>query len=113
MGQTAFTVRMDTEVKKRFDELCKDFGMSANTAFNMFARAVIKQERIPFEVESEKQAKLQRAWEAIERMRASVANAMPASQFREKKRGETTERPGQREWRKEFKMEKHRNKIPG
>ena len=73
MGQTAFTVRMDTEVKKRFDELCKDFGMSANTAFNMFARAVIKQERIPFEVESEKQVKLQRAWEAIERMRASAA----------------------------------------
>ena len=72
MGQTAFTVRMDTDVKKRFDELCKDFGMSANTAFNMFARAVIKQERIPFEVESEKQAKLQRAWEAIERMRASA-----------------------------------------
>ena len=72
MGQTAFTVRMDTEVKKRFDELCKDFGMSANTAFNMFARAVIKQERIPFEVESEKQAQLQRAWEAIERMRASA-----------------------------------------
>ena len=64
---------MDTEIKKKFDELCKDFGMSANTAFNMFARAVIKQERIPFDVESEKQAKLQRAWEAIERMRASAA----------------------------------------
>ena len=75
MGQTAFTVRMDTDVKKRFDELCKDFGMSANTAFNMFARTVIKQERIPFDVESEKQVQLQRAWEAIERMRASaVAN---------------------------------------
>ena len=73
MGQTAFTVRMDTEVKKKFDELCKDFGMSANTAFNMFARAVIKQERIPFDVESEKQAKLQRAWEAIERMRTSAS----------------------------------------
>ena len=73
MGQTAFTVRMDTVVKKKFDELCKDFCMSANTAFNMFARAVIKQERIPFEVESEKQAKLQRAMQAIERMRASAA----------------------------------------
>lgn len=67
MGQTAFTVRMDADVKKRFDDLCKDFGMSANTAFNMFARAVIRQERIPFDVESEKQARLQRAWEAIER----------------------------------------------
>ena len=50
MRQTAFTIRMDSDVKKRFDELCKDFGMSANTAFNIFARAVIKQERIPFEV---------------------------------------------------------------
>lgn len=77
MGQTAFTVRMDTDTKKRFDELCKDFGMSANTAFNMFARTVIKQERLPFEIESEKQAKLQRAWEAVERMRASaVANGI-------------------------------------
>ena len=39
MGQTAFTVRMDSDVKKQFDELCKDFGMSSNTAFNVFARA--------------------------------------------------------------------------
>ena len=77
MGQTAFTVRMDTDIKKKFDDLCKDFGMSANTAFNMFARAVIKQERLPFDVESERQAKIQRAWEAIERMQASaVANGI-------------------------------------
>ncbi|MBQ8839306.1 MAG: type II toxin-antitoxin system RelB/DinJ family antitoxin [Bacteroidales bacterium] len=77
MEQTAFTIRMDKEVKKRFDELCKDFGMSANTAFNIFARAVIRQERIPFDVESERQAQLQRAWEAMERMRASaVANGI-------------------------------------
>ncbi len=77
MGQMAFTVRMDADVKKRFDELCKDFGMSSNTAFNMFARAVIRQERIPFDVESEKQAQLQRAWDAVERMRASaLANGL-------------------------------------
>jgi len=77
MGQTAFTVRMDSDIKKRFDDLCKDFGMSANTAFNMFARAVIKQEKLPFDVESEKQAKLQRAWEAVERMHATaVANGI-------------------------------------
>ena len=77
MGQTAFTVRMDADVKKQFDNLCKDFGMSANTAFNMFARAVIKQERLPFDVESERLVRLERAWEAVERMRASaVANGI-------------------------------------
>ena len=55
MAQTAFTVRMDSDTKQRFDELCKDFGMSANTAFNVFARTVVKQQRIPFEVESERE----------------------------------------------------------
>lgn len=55
MAQTAFTVRMDADIKKRFDELCTDFGMSANTAFNVFARTVVRQERIPFEVETERE----------------------------------------------------------
>ena len=73
MGQIAFTVRMDTEVKKRFDELCKDFGMSANTAFNVFAKAVIRQERIPFDLESDNQAALTRAAQAMERMRQAAA----------------------------------------
>lgn len=61
MAQTAFTVRMETDTKKRFDELCKDFGMSANTAFNIFARTVVKQRRIPFEVESEQEVEKKEA----------------------------------------------------
>ena len=72
MAQTAFTVRMDADVKKRFDELCKDFGMSSNTAFNMFARAVIKSERIPFEVESEERALIARARRVTEQIRAQA-----------------------------------------
>jgi len=76
MAQTAFTVRMDSETKKRFDELCKDFGMSANTAFNVFARTVVKQERIPFEVESERdkeKKELARQFgEAFDRLREDV-----------------------------------------
>ncbi len=55
MAQTAFTVRMDSETKKRFDEICRDFGMSSNTALNVFARTVVKQERIPFEVETQRE----------------------------------------------------------
>lgn len=72
MAQTAFTVRMDADVKKRFDELCKDFGMSSNTAFNMFARAVIKSERIPFNIESEEQAFIERAKRVTEQIRAQA-----------------------------------------
>lgn len=76
MAQTAFTVRMDSDTKKRFDELCKDFGMSANTAFNVFARTVVKQERIPFEVESEREKEekeiARQFGEAFDRMREDV-----------------------------------------
>ena len=72
MSQTSFTVRMDADVKKRFDELCKDFGMSSNTAFNMFARAVIKSERIPFNIESEEQAFIERAKRVTEQIRAQA-----------------------------------------
>ena len=61
MAQTAFTVRMEADTKKRFDELCKDFGMSANTAFNVFARTVVKQQRIPFEVESQQETEQREA----------------------------------------------------
>jgi DNA-damage-inducible protein J len=41
---------MDSEIKKQFDEFCKNVGMNATTAFNMFARAVVREKRLPFEV---------------------------------------------------------------
>ena len=76
MAQTAFTVRMDSDTKKRFDEICKDFGMSSNTALNVFARTVVKQERIPFEVESQRVTENKEAarkfGDALEKLRAKV-----------------------------------------
>jgi DNA-damage-inducible protein J len=50
MAQTTFSVRMDAEVKKQFDTFCSDVGMNASTAFNMFARAVLRERRLPFDV---------------------------------------------------------------
>jgi DNA-damage-inducible protein J len=41
---------MDTEVKNQFDDFCGKVGMNASTAFNMFARAVLREKRLPFEV---------------------------------------------------------------
>ncbi len=67
---------METDTKQRFDELCKDFGMSANTAFNIFARTVVKQRRIPFEVESEQEveqkAAASRFGELLDEIRADA-----------------------------------------
>ena len=50
MPQTTLSVRMDAETKAQFDALCADVGMNASTAVNMFARAFIRERRLPFEV---------------------------------------------------------------
>ena len=53
MGQTATTIRIDAELKAEFDKLCDQFGMSANTAFNIYVKAVVRQRRIPFQIEGD------------------------------------------------------------
>ncbi|MCR5029187.1 MAG: type II toxin-antitoxin system RelB/DinJ family antitoxin [Fibrobacter sp.] len=52
MAQTTFSIRMDSSLKKEFDKLCEEFGMSMSTAINVFARAVVRERRIPFDVMS-------------------------------------------------------------
>ena len=56
MAQVSMTVRMDSSLKSSFDELCSQFGMSANTAMNIFAKAVVQRGRIPFEIRGDKAA---------------------------------------------------------
>ena len=54
MAQATFSVRMDENLKQQFDSLCADFGMTASTAINVFARAVVRERKIPFEISSPK-----------------------------------------------------------
>ena len=49
------TVRMDSQLKQTFDKLCSEFGMSANTAMNIFANAVVMTRSIPFEIKVPKE----------------------------------------------------------
>lgn len=50
MAQTLVNVRMDEEVKKEMEETCKELGITMSTAFNIFARKMSREKRIPFEV---------------------------------------------------------------
>ena len=50
MAQATFSVRMDENLKRNFDTLCNEFGMNTSTAINIFARAVVRQRKIPFEI---------------------------------------------------------------
>lgn len=42
--------RMDAELKKDMEKVCQDMGLSMTTAFTIFAKAVSREKRIPFEV---------------------------------------------------------------
>ena len=50
MGQVSMTVRMDSLLKRKFDALCNEIGMSANTAINVFAKAAVQSQSIPFRI---------------------------------------------------------------
>jgi DNA-damage-inducible protein J len=50
MTITTFSVRMDSEVKRQLDAFCANTGLNTTTAINMFARAVLRERRLPFEV---------------------------------------------------------------
>ena len=52
MAQATFSVRMDEKLKRQFDDLCSDFGMTESTAINVFTRAVVRERKIPFEIVS-------------------------------------------------------------
>ena len=41
---------MDEELKKQFDKFCNDIGMSMTTAICVFAKKVVKEQKIPFEI---------------------------------------------------------------
>lgn len=50
MPMSTFSVRMDEKLKTELDELCAQFGMNTSVAINIFARAVVRERRIPFEI---------------------------------------------------------------
>ena len=50
MNQTAFTVRMDSELKKQFSSLCENLGLPVSVAINLFVKTAVRENRIPFEL---------------------------------------------------------------
>lgn len=60
---------MDAGVKARFEELCSQFGMSVNTAMNVFANAVIISRKIPFEIKAAQKSDSMKELEAFREIR--------------------------------------------
>ena len=86
MPQSTLSVRMDDNLKKQFDAFCNNVGMSASVAVNLFARAVIRERRIPFEIASNddpfysaaNQARLRRSLEQLDAGKGTVHDLIEA-----------------------------------
>lgn len=50
MAQTTVSVRMDETLKKDFDRICNELGLSMTTAITMLAKKMTREKRLPFEV---------------------------------------------------------------
>lgn len=50
MAQTNLNIRIDENLKQEFDKMCNELGMTMTTAFNIFAKTVVRQRGIPFPV---------------------------------------------------------------
>lgn len=53
MAQTNVNIRMDESTKLAFDKFCSEIGLSVSSAFNIFAKTVVREQRIPFELTTE------------------------------------------------------------
>ena len=53
MSQSTINVRVDGDDKKRFEQFCSDTGMNVSVAINMFIKAVLREHRLPFAVQSD------------------------------------------------------------
>ena len=53
MASASVTIRMDKDLKERFAAFCEDAGMSVTTAYTVFAKKVVRENRIPFEISTE------------------------------------------------------------
>lgn len=71
MGQTSINIRMDEDLKKQFEAFCSDVGMTMTTAVCVFAKTVVRERRIPFEISAESDPFYRPA--NIARLRKSIA----------------------------------------
>ena len=75
MAQTSMTVRLDSVQKAKFDQLCEQFGMSANTAINIFVRTVVRSRSIPFTITADTDESIrENAIKAIRDIRKDAQN---------------------------------------
>ena len=70
--QTTINVRMETQTKKEMEDILKQLGLTTTSAFNMFARALIQERRIPFNITVPKENALDRFFDEIKPSKETI-----------------------------------------
>lgn len=72
MANASINIRMDADLKRQFESFCSDMGMTMTTAFNLFARKVVRENRIPFEISGDvPNAETLEALQEVKKMKAN------------------------------------------
>ena len=53
LESVSFLLPIDAELKRQFEQFCDDVGISMSAAFTLFAKKVVREQRIPFEISAE------------------------------------------------------------
>lgn len=80
MSITNITISMDTELKEQAEELFLDLGMNLDTAFTIFTKQALREQKIPFTVTRNNNSK---TIQAIEDARNGLGLSKPFSNVAE------------------------------
>lgn len=53
MSQSIISARIDADDKAQFDQFCENVGLTTSALLNVFVKKVIREQRIPFTIESD------------------------------------------------------------
>ena len=53
MQQPNLSIKIDENDKKKFENFCSETGLSTSVALNIFIKAVIRENKFPFEIKSD------------------------------------------------------------
>lgn len=73
MAQSTVSIRMDSELKQSFERLCRDVGLNLTTAFTIFAKQAVRENKISVSLEGDpfySESNMERIDRAIARLDA-------------------------------------------
>lgn len=77
MAQDILSIRMDKDLKRELGQFCEKVGLSISSVINMYARKVVDEQKIPFEISVKKQPDRLGYIKAIESLKDEVVKKYP------------------------------------